>query len=154
MHDPHAPVTPSAAGPLAAATELCTFCPRLCSHACPVSLASAREALTPQAKMASLALLQKAPDEATAAELAPPLYGCTGCGACTTACLHHVEPGSVLMRGRALAGARYVVSNRIDSEVVLARTKMKDLPAAVSNATPDLRAATRNSLFVAAAGTR
>lgn len=55
---------------------------------------------------------------------------------------------------RALAGARYVVSNRIDSEVVLARTKMKDLPAAVSNATPDLRAATRNSLFVAAAGTR
>jgi len=102
-HDPHAPVAPSAAGPLAAATDLCTFCPRLCSHACPVSLASAREALTPQAKMASLGLLQKSADHATAAELAPPLYGCTGCGACTTACLHHVEPGSVLMRGRALA---------------------------------------------------
>ena len=31
--------------------EHCTFCPRLCSHTCPVSLTSAREALTPQAKM-------------------------------------------------------------------------------------------------------
>lgn len=103
MHTPHPPVAAPAAGALATATDLCTFCPRLCSQACPVSLVSAREALTPQAKMASLGLLARTADEARAAELAPPLYGCTGCGACTTACLHQIEPGSVLMRGRALA---------------------------------------------------
>lgn len=97
------PASNSLAGALAASVDLCTFCPRLCSHTCPVSLASARETLTPQAKMASLGLLQKSPESEEAAAQAAPLYGCTGCGACTTACLHHVEPGSVLLRGRALA---------------------------------------------------
>jgi Fe-S oxidoreductase len=88
--------------------ELCTFCPRLCSHTCPVSLVAGRETLTPQAKMASLALLRKAPgDEATAA-LAAPIYGCTGCGACTTACLHEVEPATALLHGRDTAEHRDV----------------------------------------------
>ena len=94
---------PVAAPSLAVSVDLCTFCPRLCSHTCPVSLVSARETLTPQAKMASLGLLQKSPEGEAAPDLASPLYGCTGCGACTTACLHHVEPGSLLMRGRAVA---------------------------------------------------
>ena len=95
----HAVAPPS----LASSVELCTFCPRLCSHTCPVSLVAARETLTPQAKMASLGLLQKSPEGEADATLATSLYGCTGCGACTTACLHHVEPGSLLMRGRAVA---------------------------------------------------
>jgi Fe-S oxidoreductase len=34
-----------------------------------------------------------------------PLYACTGCGACTTACLHRVEPAQALLRGRAEAEA-------------------------------------------------
>lgn len=97
------PASPPLAGALSASVDLCTYCPRLCSHTCPVSLVSARETLTPQAKMASLGLLLKSPEAPDAAALATPMYGCTGCGACTTACLHHVEPGSVLMRGRTLA---------------------------------------------------
>ena len=96
------PATAPLSGALSASVDLCTFCPRLCSHTCPVSLVSGRETLTPQAKMAGLGLLQKSAD-GHAAEHAAPLYGCTGCGACTTACLHHVEPGSVLLRGRTLA---------------------------------------------------
>jgi len=85
--------------------ELCTFCPRLCSHTCPVSLTSGRETLTPQAKMSRFGALRDGPaippGSATAA--VEPLYGCTGCGACTTACLHGVEPANALMRGRAEA---------------------------------------------------
>lgn len=102
-------------GPMGqAATDLCTFCPRLCSHACPVSLHSGRETLTPQAKMATLGRLRErlahgAPHEgepgpepaALALQTAAPLYGCTGCGACTNPCLYKVEPARELLRGRA-----------------------------------------------------
>jgi Fe-S oxidoreductase len=80
------------------ATDLCTFCPRLCSHTCPVSLAEARETVTPQAKMAQLGALLRHADAAAA-----PLYACTGCGACTEACVHGVEPGRHLLPGRARA---------------------------------------------------
>jgi Fe-S oxidoreductase len=49
-------------------------------------------------------LQRRAASEAHEAELPTlPLYGCTGCGACTTACLHKVEPATALMRGRAEA---------------------------------------------------
>jgi Fe-S oxidoreductase len=105
------------------ATDLCTFCPRLCSHTCPVSLSSLRETLVPQAKMAALGSLRArlgapalgdpdgsgptGPDVASAlddldgAVSAAPLYGCSGCGACTTPCLYKVEPARELVRGRA-----------------------------------------------------
>lgn len=88
---------------------LCTYCPRLCSHSCPVSLAEARETVTPQAKMATFAgLRREAPEPTgTAAALRPdaalPVYACTGCGACTEVCLHRVEPAAALMQGRNLA---------------------------------------------------
>lgn len=102
-------------GPMGqAATDLCTFCPRLCSHTCPVSLHSSRETLTPQAKMATLGRLRErlahaAPSEADPGPgtaplsfaAAAPIYGCTGCGACTNPCLYKVEPARELLRGRA-----------------------------------------------------
>lgn len=48
------------------------------------------------------------------------------------------------------AGARFFVSNRLDSELALARAKAKDLPATAYSAVPDLRGA-RDGRFVAAA---
>ncbi len=80
----------------------CTFCPKLCRHTCPVSNAEAKETLTPRDKMATMRLLQRAEVPRTV-EQTEPLYGCTGCGACTDFCLHKVEPGQVLLRGRAEA---------------------------------------------------
>lgn len=91
--------------------DLCSFCPRLCSHTCPVSLTSGRETLTPQAKMSRFAGLHRgsqgvAPTQDLGAHPAAegtkalPLYGCTGCGACTTACQHGVEPARILFSGR------------------------------------------------------
>lgn len=93
---------------LQSSLDLCTYCPRLCSHTCPVSLVSARESLTPQSKMQSFALLRRAarsePADSPAPDTLPdatPVYGCTGCGACTVPCLYKVEPASALMSGRA-----------------------------------------------------
>src|SRR5262245_11540807 len=82
----------------------CTFCPKLCRHTCPVSNAEARETLTPQTKMATMRLYRTGRVAEPAA--VEPLYGCTGCGACTEACKHHVTPGRHLFTGRADAEAR------------------------------------------------
>lgn len=80
----------------------CTYCPKLCRHTCPVSNAEAKETLTPRDKMATMRLLQRAEVPRTV-EQSEPLYGCTGCGACTDFCLHKVEPGQLLFAGRAEA---------------------------------------------------
>jgi Fe-S oxidoreductase len=80
----------------------CTYCPKLCRHTCPVSNATARETLTPRDKMATMRLLAIGETPRTV-ENSEPLYGCTGCGACTDFCLHKVEPGQLLFRGRAEA---------------------------------------------------
>ena len=80
----------------------CTYCPKLCRHTCPVSNASANESLTPRDKMATMRSLQLGELPATI-EQTTPLYGCSGCGACTDACQHKVEPGIALMQGRAEA---------------------------------------------------
>jgi dimethylglycine catabolism B len=83
----------------------CTFCPKMCRLACPVSTASGRETLIPQAKMDKLNQLRKG-HAAWSAAAAEPLWGCTGCGQCTNYCDHGNQPGLVLMSGRAEATAR------------------------------------------------
>ena len=80
----------------------CTYCPKLCRHTCPVSNAEAKETLTPRDKMATLRLINRAEVPRTS-EQTEPIYGCTGCGACTDFCLHKVEPADVLFHGRAEA---------------------------------------------------
>src|SRR4051794_30290736 len=87
---------------LATSLEYCTYCPNLCRHVCPVSNAEPRETLIPRAKMAAFRRLRGDALELTV-ESAAPLYACTGCGACTEACLHNVEPGEALQLARALA---------------------------------------------------
>lgn len=89
---------------LSTSLQLCSLCPKLCSHVCPVYRASACETLTPQAKMSSLLSLRLAGAEHQATQAqALPLYACTGCGACATACLHKIEPAQHLIRGRTTA---------------------------------------------------
>ena len=78
----------------------CTYCPNLCRHTCPVSSAEPRETLIPRAKMATLGRQRHRELEITV-ESAAPLYGCTGCGACTDFCHHKVEPAAALFEGRA-----------------------------------------------------
>lgn len=80
----------------------CTYCPKLCRHACPVSTVEARETVVPQAKMATFRQLRRGEIEHTV-ESADPLYACSGCGACAEACKHHITPGRHLFTGRAEA---------------------------------------------------
>jgi len=85
--------------------DYCTYCPKLCRQACPVSNALPREALIPQQKMESANLLRKGhlPWQLDYTEV---LYGCTGCGACTKACAWENEPSRILMLARGAAEER------------------------------------------------
>ncbi len=94
-------------GDVARQLDYCTFCPKMCRHACPVSTTTGRETLIPQAKMDRLNKL-RAGVEPWKTESADPLWGCTGCRHCTVYCDHANEPGLVLFGGRAEAQRRGV----------------------------------------------
>lgn len=85
--------------------EYCTYCPKMCRHACPVSEAAGRETWIPQAKMATLNHARKGQLPWTF-EATAPIWACTGCRHCTEYCLHGVEPGPTLFAGRAEAMRR------------------------------------------------
>jgi dimethylglycine catabolism B len=92
-------------GSVARQLDDCTFCPKMCRHACPVSTASGRETHIPQVKMDRLNQLRRGRG-AWSAEATDPLWACTGCRHCTMYCDHGNEPGLVLFAGRAEAVAR------------------------------------------------
>lgn len=85
--------------------EYCTYCPKMCRHACPVSTTDGLEPHIPQAKMARLNQIRKGAATWDAASSAP-IWACTGCRQCTVYCKHGNEPASVLFAGRAEATAR------------------------------------------------
>jgi len=87
--------------------DYCTFCPKMCRHACPVSTASGRETYIPQVKMDRLNQLRLGHSTWTT-ESTDPLWACTGCRHCTMYCDHGNEPGMVLFTGRAAAVSRGV----------------------------------------------
>jgi Fe-S oxidoreductase len=93
--------------------EYCTFCPKMCRHTCPVSESTGRETFIPQAKMARLAQIRRGKQPLTV-ESSEPLWACTGCGACTTACVHGVAVGPTLFAGRAEAQRRGVAPAALD----------------------------------------
>lgn len=118
--------------------ELCSLCPKLCSHVCPVYRASGKETWSPQNKMASLLGLETKAEHATEAE-AMPLYACTACGACSEACLHKVEPAFHLLRGRAAA-----------EKHDLGHQKLSGLPERAFEAAEKMIGALRKEMDVAA----
>ncbi|MCB9557550.1 MAG: (Fe-S)-binding protein [Deltaproteobacteria bacterium] len=85
--------------------ELCTYCPKLCRHSCPVSNATGRETHTPQAKMQLLNHLQQGSVEWTR-ETARPLFACLECKNCTTYCDHGNDVAGALAAGKAAASER------------------------------------------------
>lgn len=87
--------------------ETCTYCPKLCRHACPVSNALGNETLIPQSKMELLNLLRKGtvPWQSSYTD---PLFACTGCKLCQQYCDHGVDVPAALWEGRAEAQNRGV----------------------------------------------
>src|SRR3954469_5863636 len=104
MSEPGEPFTEQS---VARQLDNCTFCPKMCRHACPVSTASGRETYIPQVKMDRLNQLRLA-HASWPTETSDPLWACTGCRHCTMYCDHGNEPGLVLFTGRAVAAARGV----------------------------------------------
>lgn len=82
------------------ATDACAFCPNLCLHACPVTTATGRTTEAPWALM-TLTRWIATGDSAASPDVRRALGACTGCGACTEACLHHVPVAATLQRARA-----------------------------------------------------
>src|SRR5262245_4483925 len=93
---------PFSAGSVARQLDYCTYCPKMCRHACPVSTSSGRETFIPQVKMDRANQLRLGRASWTA-EASDPLWACTGCRHCTMYCDHGNEPGLVLLSARAAA---------------------------------------------------
>jgi dimethylglycine catabolism B len=82
-----------------AALETCTFCPKLCRSACPVSNAEPRESLTPWGKM-SLAYGAATGSVERTHDVAQTAWACTGCFGCREHCDHKNEVGPTLLDAR------------------------------------------------------
>jgi Fe-S oxidoreductase len=99
-------VTDSFSGPaVERQLDNCTFCPKMCRHACPVSTTTGKETWIPQVKMDRLnrLRLQQVP---WTEENTEGLWACTGCRHCTVYCEHDNEPAAVLFAGRSEAARR------------------------------------------------
>ncbi len=96
----------------ARALETCVYCPNLCRTTCPVSRQSPTEVLTPWGKMTLGFDLARSGSQVNGQEFSP-VWGCTGCGACTSACRHenpvetslYATRAEVLSRGGEMPGA-------------------------------------------------
>jgi len=86
------------------ALAMCTFCPKVCRFACPVSEATQNESHSTWAKMTTARQVadgQRRMDEGASNAI----HACTGCGRCTTFCKHDNVPGETLFAARSLARA-------------------------------------------------
>lgn len=88
---------------LARPTTLCTFCPKMCRSACPVSETEKRETVTPHAKMSLVHLGRTGQVALQQPGAHKALEACTGCGACVEQCAHGNPVPETLFAARSLA---------------------------------------------------
>ena len=84
-----------------AALEMCGYCPKLCRSTCPVSEATASEALIPWGKMSMTWYVARGdlkPDR----DVASLAWGCTGCHGCRERCEHQNPVAATLTAARAV----------------------------------------------------
>lgn len=80
----------------------CTFCPKMCRFACPVTNAEARETVTPTAKLNFMHLIRSGAiglDD----EVADIFYRCAGCLTCRAYCKHRINVPDVIEAARRAA---------------------------------------------------
>jgi Fe-S oxidoreductase len=92
----------AALAPHEQALELCTYCPKMCRHSCPVAAATGKESATPWALMGLANHVRKG-HLALTPEIARAFYDCTNCLLCREYCLHGNDVPSALRAARALA---------------------------------------------------
>ena len=92
----------AALAPQEQALELCTYCPKMCRHSCPVAAVTGKESATPWALMGLANHVRKG-HLALTPEIARAFYDCTNCLLCREYCLHENDVPSALRAARALA---------------------------------------------------
>ncbi|MCX5742325.1 MAG: (Fe-S)-binding protein [Proteobacteria bacterium] len=133
-------MSPFSSDSVAKQLDYCTFCPKMCRHACPVSTASGRESYIPQAKMDRLNQLRlghPGSGSAWTTESTDPLWACTGCRHCTMYCEHDNEPGLVLLTGRAVAVQKGVTHPALANYSERFRAREQRLTAQLQAMFPD-----------------
>lgn len=88
--------------PHGAAYRTCTYCPKVCRFACPVSEATHQESTSTWAKMNAADFVERGMrpiDEASSKAI----HACTGCMRCTTFCKHDNQVGPALFAARSEA---------------------------------------------------
>ena len=78
------------------ALSLCTYCPSLCHHACPIARLQASDTVSPWGMM-SLAHHVRHGIVEPSPEIYTTLSACVGCGSCTAVCLHEVDVAQSLV---------------------------------------------------------
>jgi Fe-S oxidoreductase len=96
----------------AAETTLCTYCPKLCRPACPVSTVEGRETVTPWGKMRAMGEAARGIVPVDEARLSP-AYACTGCMKCFELCELDNPVATTLRDGRAEALAHGVAPGSV-----------------------------------------
>jgi len=112
----------------ARAFETCVYCPNLCRTTCPVSRQSPSDVLTPWGKMTLGFDLARSNSQVSGQEYSP-LWGCTGCGACTAACRHEnpVEPSLYVARAEALARGGEMPGSVVSERNLTLRGRLREL---------------------------
>ncbi|PID39550.1 MAG: hypothetical protein CSA65_09605 [Proteobacteria bacterium] len=104
----------------------CTFCPKLCRHACPVSNALGHEALIPQSKMQILEMLRRGAIPWQQSYI-DPLFACTGCRLCQQYCEHQNDVAATLWEGRAAARERGLGHAALEGLPLRVRERAREL---------------------------
>ncbi|MCC6749764.1 MAG: (Fe-S)-binding protein [Deltaproteobacteria bacterium] len=140
MPDPRRPSPEAQLAPFVRELEYCTYCPKLCRHACPVATSLGSETLVPQAKMELLNLMRRNAIPWTT-DHALPLYGCTGCGLCREYCEHDNDVATALFFGRAVARDRGLEHPAVERLPERFRTRNEALRARLHALVPPQRLA-------------
>lgn len=97
---------------LESARETCSYCPKLCRHACPAALAEGTEQSTPTFKQ-QVALQAASGQRPLDADRARVLYACSDCAGSVSACRHRIDVGDSLLPARAQAVAEQVAPREV-----------------------------------------
>lgn len=96
----HLPLLSDVAG----AAEHCSYCPKMCRFACPVAEATGKESVTPWG--IDRVITQMAQGADLTAEQVAPIWACTGCRQCGSACVPGLDLPSHVRAARAAAVER------------------------------------------------
>lgn len=86
---------------VAAPAEHCSYCPKMCRFACPVAEATGKESVTPWG--IDRVITAMAQGQELTAEEQQPVWACTGCRQCRTACVPDLDLPTHVRAARAIA---------------------------------------------------